>query len=185
MHVAHAVAALDISKATDAAGHPLEPSGDTDDGLILFVLVAVPLFLHALMGVCLQAATPLCVQDSAPLFRCIALDQGAHRPWVRLTHVVARADVRKVAKSPKCRSCATGSECLLVARRFSSRPLRRENCVRTPDVRVFCRPWASTGISCTSSTLWPAFCVRSEVQLLSAVAGNYLINYEVRRDTVT
>ena len=78
MHVAHAVAALDISKATDAAGNPIEPSGDTDDGLILFVLVAVPLFLHALMGVCLQAATPLCVQDSAPLFRCIALDQGAH-----------------------------------------------------------------------------------------------------------
>ncbi|KAI4525480.1 cytochrome P450 [Schizophyllum commune Loenen D] len=35
MHVAHAVAALDISKATDAAGNPIEPSGDTDDGLIL------------------------------------------------------------------------------------------------------------------------------------------------------
>ncbi|TRM64773.1 cytochrome P450 [Schizophyllum amplum] len=35
MHVAHAVAALDISKAINSEGNPIEPSGDTDDGLIL------------------------------------------------------------------------------------------------------------------------------------------------------
>ena len=96
--------------------------------------------------------------------------------------VVARADVGKVAKSPKCGLCASGSECLLVARRTSSRPLRRENCVRTPDVRVFCGPWASTGISCTY-LIYLVACLLREERSSTPVGGRRELPHKLRGAT--